>query len=509
MARQRRSSHILYYFFQLSLILTALPACTPNSVSSRDEVRITLGSPPASLDPRLATDATGMGISSLVFTALFHLDTKLGLVGELAESWSYKDLTYTFTLRPGLEFSNHLPVSAEDILFSFSEFMSPKSPFSSNFKMIEHIDAQYSEVKRELKIKLKNFSSSFLTDLRVIKILPKELILKNPQSFTSRPIGSGSFFIEKDDSNLIQLRARPSSLNLKPKIKTFSLYFVRDDYTRFLKLLTHEVDIAENEIDLRRVSEFTKHPEEFEVQKNPSLSMAYILINLRRDVFKDVRVRKALALALNRSDLIKYKLENLALPATSLLSPIHPMFNFELTNPGYDLMSAKDLLSKVVLPTEKISFKSSNAASAVENVSIIVNQFKKLGLQFKQQSYEWGTFYSDIKSGNFDLALSKWIGLVDADIYRQAFHSKETPPGRNRGFYKNESFDLIVDKALQTEDFAVRHKLYLEAQKIVFDELPIIPMWYDMDIAIVSRRIKNFHAYPSGDFQFANEIEKE
>ena len=110
---------------------------------------------------------------SMVFTALFHLDTNLGLVGELADSWSYKDLTYTFTLRPGLEFSNHLPVSAEDILFSFSEFMSPKSPFSSNFKMIEHIDAQYSEVERKLKIKLKSFSSSFLTDLRVIKILPK------------------------------------------------------------------------------------------------------------------------------------------------------------------------------------------------------------------------------------------------------------------------------------------------------------------------------------------------
>ena len=274
-------------------------------------------------------------------------------------------------------------------------------------------------------------------------------------------------------------------------------------------MLTHEVDIAENEIDLRRVSEFAKRSDEFDVQKNPSLTMTYILVNLKRDIFKNIKVRQALDLALNRSDLLNYKLENLALPATSLLSPIHPMFNTELKNPEHNLSEAKHLLAGLNLSQTPINFKSSNSASAVENLSVIVDQFKKLGLKFKQQSFEWGTFYSDIKSGNFDLALSKWVGLIDADIYRQAFHSQETPPGRNRGFFSDQRFDHIVEEALQTENFTKRKTLYLEAQKIVFDELPIIPLWYDLDIAIVSRRIKNFHAYPSGDFQFANEIEKE
>ncbi len=470
---------------------------------------MTLGSPPASLDPRLATDATGMGVAGLVFSALFHLDSHLRLVGEFADSWSYHDLTYHFSLRPGLTFSNHEPVTEEDILFSFSEFMNSKCPFSSNFKMIDNIEVEYTGLKHQLKIKLKKFSAAFLTDLRVIKILPKRIVQNDSFNFGVRPIGSGNFLIVKDDANLLQLKAREDSPLIKPKIKFLSFYFIRDDYTRFLKLLSHEVDIAENEIDLRRVGEFLKRSEEFEVQKNPSLSMTYLLINLKRDVFKDIKVRRALALALNRNDLLTYKFENLALPATSLLSPIHPMFNSALKNPQQNLAEAKLLLEGLNIFQTKISFKSSNAASAVENVSILVDQFKKLGLKFQQQSYEWGTFYSDIKTGNFDLALSKWIGLVDADIYRQAFHSSETPPGRNRGFFANAKLDQVVEQALQTEDFEKRRKLYLESQKIVFEELPIIPMWYDLDIAIFSRRIKNFHAYPSGDFQFANEIEKQ
>jgi peptide/nickel transport system substrate-binding protein len=471
-------------------------------------VIVALGAPPASLDPRIATDASGMGISSLVFTALFHLDPELKLVGEFAQAWSYRDLVYSFQLRPGLEFSNHQAVTSQDILFSFSEYMDPKCPFSSNFKMIEKVEVNYSKLGGELKIKLKEYSSSFLTDLRVIKILPQKLIVNSPQSFREHPVGSGNFEIMSDSSNDILLRARSTGSLIKPKIEKLDFKIIRDDYTRFLKLLSQEIDIAENEIDLRRINEFMKRPNEFEVQKIPSLSMAYLLINLRKDIFKNLKVRKALALALNRQDLIQYKLESLALPATSLLSPIHPMHNTGLVNPAFNLAEAIRLLSDVALPNRKISFKSSNAPNAVENASVIIDQFKKLGLKFEQQSFEWGTFYSDIKSGNFELATAKWIGLVDADIYRQAFDSKETPPGRNRGYYKNPKLDELVEKALKTEDFSKRRELYLEAQKIVFDDLPIIPLWYDLDVAIVSRRIKNFKASPAGDFMFANEITK-
>lgn len=485
-----------------------LSACTQKSPSPSDTLIVALGAPPASLDPRAATDASGMGISSLVFSALFHLDSQLKLVGEFAESWDYKNLTYSFRLKPGLEFSNHQKVTSDDILFSFSEYMNPKCPFSSNFKMIDKVEAEYSSSGGTLKVKLKEFSSSFLTDLRVIKILPQKLIQNSPQEFQNHPIGTGNFEISKDDSNDILLKARQSGTLLKASIQYVDFKIIRDDYTRFLKLLSQEIDIAENEIDLRRVSEFAKRTEDFEVQKIPSLSMAYILINLKKDIFQNLKLRRALNLALNRQDLISYKLEGMALPATSLLSPVHPMHNPTLVNPAFNLNEALKLVSEISLPTRKISFKSSNAPSAVENASVIVDQFKKLGLKFEQQSFEWGTFYSDIKSGNFELATSKWIGLVDADIYRQAFDSQETPPGRNRGYYKNSKVDELVEKALRTEDFTKRRELYFEAEKIIFEEIPVIPLWYDFDVAIISRRIHNFHASPSGDFLFANEVTK-
>ncbi len=508
---QRTSSSKFNYFFCLVALSSGLffaSSCTKNNPSPDDTVIVALGAAPASFDPRIATDAGGMGIASLVFTALFHLDHELKLVGEFAESWRYKNLEYTFHLRPGLEFSNGQMVKNEDILFSFSEYMNPKCPFSSNFKMVDKVEVDYTRAGGQLKIKMKEFSSSFLTDLRVIKILPQNLVQSSPQNFRDHPIGSGSFEMISENSNDILLKARSTGTLIKPRIQKLDFKIVRDDYTRFLKLLSQEIDIAENEIDLRRINEFLKRPKDFEVQKIPSLSMTYLLINLKKDIFQNLKVRKALNLALNRQDLIQYKLENLALPATSLLSPIHPMHNSAMTNPAFNLTEAIRLISEVGRPSRKISFKSSNAPSAVENSAVIVDQFKKLGLNFEQQSFEWGTFYSDIKSGNFELATSKWIGLVDADIYRQAFDSKETPPGRNRGYYKNSKLDDLVEKALRTEDFSKRRELYFEAQKIIFEDLPIIPLWYDLDVAIVSRRIENFKASPTGDFMFANEITK-
>ena len=125
---------------------------------------------------------------------------------------------------------------------------------------------------------------------------------------------------------------------------------------------------------------------------------------------------------------------------------------------------------------------------------------KRTGLTVQIQSYEWGTFYADVKKGNFQLATMRWVGTVDPDIYRMAFHSREKPPGRNRGSYANARLDQLLEEGTREEDVAKRKKIFLEVQKIVQDDLAIIPLWYDRQIAVAKKSVKDYQPDQTGEY---------
>ena len=95
----------------------------------------------------------------------------------------------------------------------------------------------------------------------------------------------------------------------------------------------------------------------------------------------------------------------------------------------------------------------------------------------------------------------KWVGLVSPDIYRISLHSSMVPPGRNRGYYNNPQFDSLVDQAYIEEDDQRRIQLYHQAQEIIIKDLPIIPLWYEKQVAIIHKRVKNYSLPVSGDFR--------
>ena len=137
----------------------------------------------------------------------------------------------------------------------------------------------------------------------------------------------------------------------------------------------------------------------------------------------------------------------------------------------------------------------------MENGKVIAQQLNKAGLKVKMESFEWGTFYSDVKNSNFQLATMRWVGVLDPDIYRLAFHSAETPPkGRNRGGYKNTELDTLLEEGLYVSDFNKRKGLYSKVQQTILKELPIIPLWYDEQVAVVHKRVKNYKVALNGDF---------
>lgn len=486
-------------FCTASLNLTLLTSCTkkngPKDVSS---LKIALSASPATLDPRRATDATGMRMVNLIFQGLVRLNERLEAEGDAAETWTYKDKTYRFVLKNDLRFQNNRPVSKEDIEFSFSEFMSERSPFSSAFKPIEQVKVSSENHRLIVEVKVKDYSAKFLTsDLPVIKILPKKEALDAGEIFGERPIGSGPLKVTAYDMQQVVFERVPHASLDSGLFNQFHFKVIRDDFTRSQKILKGEIDAAIAELPPDIVSRLQKkHSDELQILTYPGLSMTYILLNLKDPVLKELWVRKALSQAINRSELIEYKLLGLGEEATSILTPSNQFFNSDLKNPKFDLEAAKSQLKGI--PT--LSLKTSSNPSAIDHGKVIAYQLNQTGVKVTLNSFEWGTFYNDIKTGNFQMATMKWVGASDPDIYRIAFHSKELSPGRNRSYYINKELDQIMDQAFQIESFEKRKQSYQLIQKKIFDDYAIIPLWYETQAAVLRKGLSGYKTSPLSDY---------
>ena len=169
-----------------------------------------------------------------------------------------------------------------------------------------------------------------------------------------------------------------------------------------------------------------------------------------------------------------------------------------LKNLPFDIGKAKSIVSQMKLPVFEL--KTSNNPESLANGTTLANQWSQAGIKVNHRSFEWGTFYSDVKKGNFQLAIMRWVGISDPDIYRIAFHSKELPPGRNRGSYKNKNIDSWVEKGLRIMDPKKRIPYYYKVQKMILKDLAVIPLWYNQQVAIVSSRVKNYVPPAKGDY---------
>ena len=480
--------------------------------SQKQHVIVALGSEPRTLDPRRATDANGMRIVGLLFQSLVRIGPRLEIQPSAARTWSYKNKTYTFFIDKHLTFSNGRKINKEDILFSFEEYRSEKSPFSSAFEIIESVDVAEKAEQYVLSIKLKTESAKFLSsDLPVLKILPKTEVLSSGSDFQKQPIGTGLFRLETRDSSQLVLTARTNQTP-SPKINKVTFKIIRDDFTRFQKMLNKEIDIAQSEISFQKINYFLDKKNHFQVFRRPGLSMTYLLINFKDECLKKKDMREVMALSLNRLEIIQHKLNDFARIATTILGPNNFFFNKSVANLSYDPKKATEILSHLPVSCRQKTFslKTSNARSAMDHGKVLALQLKKAGLKIKMESFEWGTFYGDLNAGRFQLALLKWVGAIDPDIYRLAFHSKEHPPkGRNRGFYHNETLDQLLDQGITVMDREQRRIIYNQVQKIIHEDLVFIPLWHEDQITVVQKSILHYHLSDNGDFHYLTEVAKD
>ncbi|MEQ1875191.1 MAG: ABC transporter substrate-binding protein, partial [Bdellovibrionia bacterium] len=268
-------------FVILLLLFCPILGCTKSEIPDQHTLTVALSAAPATLDPRRTTDATGQRITSLIFNSLVRTGPDLRLAGDAADSWTYKDLKYTFNLKPGLTFSNGRRLTKEDVLYTFEEYKKAGGSFTSTLEPVKSVEVTESpDGALTIILNLSKFHAPLLDDLSAIKLLPKTEIVADSEAFARAPIGTGSYVLKKQDAQSIALEARENHPILAPRIKNLIFKVIQDDSTRHLKVLKGGIDIAQQELPLNKIAEFEKNSE-FRVVKFPGLSMNYILVNFK------------------------------------------------------------------------------------------------------------------------------------------------------------------------------------------------------------------------------------
>jgi peptide/nickel transport system substrate-binding protein len=288
---------------------------------------------------------------------------------------------------------------------------------------------------------------------------------------------------------------------------------VPDATTRALELRKGSADATINSLTPDTVLALSHEPS-LEVQHAPGTIVAYLGFNLRDPILKDVRVRQAIACAIDRQQMIDYLWRGQAEAARSVLPAQSWAYNGDVPICEHDPDRARSLLDTAgYAPQNGVRFHIAMKTSTDENtrlmVAVMQQQLRDVGIALDVRSYEFATFFADVVHGAFQMYGLRWLGgNEDPEIFDYAFHSTKFPPnGANRGYYDNPRVDSLIDHARVETDPSRRQALYAEAQLILAQDLPYINLWYLDNVLVHNRRARNFRLGTSGDYDFLRTAE--
>src|SRR5687767_8473714 len=494
------------------VLLAALAACNQRPPAS-DVITVAVLSSPNNLDPRLGSDETSQRIHQLVFDYLLVLDDKLRVIGGLATHWEQPDpLTYVVYLRKGVRFHDGHELTADDVVHTFGSFIDPSfiSPRKGAYRMLDRVEVLDPYTVR---FRLKEPFGSFPIQL-VMPVVPKGA---GPE-LRERPIGTGPYkFVSFAVDDNVTLTAFPDYFRGRPANDGVVLKVVPDEIMRALELRKGTVDMVVNDLSPDVIHQLAEE-RSVTIAEAPGTDYAYVGINMRDSVLKDVRVRYALGYAIHRQAIVDHLRRGLARPAIGILPPASWAFEEDVFQFSHDPAKAIALLEDAGYrdpdgdgpePRLRLTLKVSTNEFIRLQAAVIQQDLRQVGVELDVRSYEFATMYADVLKGNFQLFTLQWVGVSDPDMLRRVFHSKQMPPnGFNRGYYENPEVDRLIDAAMAAPTDDERRRLYGAAQRVVAEDAPYISLWYKTNIAVSRTNVEGVKLTPSAEFTFLRNVVK-
>jgi peptide/nickel transport system substrate-binding protein len=501
-------------WLSLFLLLLFLSSVSCSGHPPRDTLVMIIESSPTNLDPRVGTDAQSERIDELLFDPLVHRDEHFNMQPWVAERWEIPDpRTYVFHLRRGIRFHDGRPLTARDVKWTLDTIRNGSliSLKTTTYRLIERVDAPDDST---LILHLSEPDATLLYNLSdgAFGIVP----YGSGKELSRDPIGSGPFrFVEQEPDSRVVIQRNDSYWGTEPHVERVRFNVVPDTTTRALELRKGSADVAPSgSLSADMITTLRKDPK-LVVEQEPGTVLAYLAFNLRDPILKDVRVRQALAHAIDRGPMLRYLFGDQGRLAESVLPPQHWAYYDDVARYDYDPAKANAMLDAAGYPRRShgirfhLEMKTSTEETTRLMAAVLQQQLRKVGIALDIRTFEFATFYSDVERGSFQLYSLRWIGgNEDPDIFYYAFHSSSFPPKHaNRGYYTNPELDHLIDEGRTTVDQWRRKEIYARVQQILARDLPYINLWYFDNVVVHSSRVKNLQLNPPGNYDFLETVQ--
>lgn len=482
-------------FLLLAGSLAANFACTSKKaeLDRTEALKFLVWTPPLSLNPRTSIDGVGQQLGALLFRALTRLDQNLSPQADLASDWSVSQdgRTWIFLVKEGLADHSGQAITAERIVSCLENYRNgkPLSPLVAGFPDWIGTENQGARVL----LKLKNpdpYLAKNLSLLRYFRTSGSSEPCREPGE-GEEVIGSGIYRMKKwnahPESDALFVPAfHPAASELRPIHFTFN----RDDNSRALKLIRNQVDVVQNSLSLAKTRWIQKkYDDRYDVIEREGINVSYLAFNTEDALLSQSEVRRAIAHAIHRHEIVEHKFFGFGEVAGSFLSPLLPeSFQVQI---GEDLSKSRRLLDQAGFPENpdgkprmELSYKTTMVREGLETAQIIQKMLARVGIAVKLQVVEPAVFTASIQKGDFQLFSSRWVGVSDGSILYRTLHSKQN---LNRARYKNPEMDRILEKAIREPDSVRRTRLWRAVQEKMMDDLPYFPLWYWKNAVIVRK----------------------
>lgn len=494
------------------------------TVAAQEEqvLNLAIGSEPPTIDPALATDSTSGAIIKNVFEGLTAMNNEGEVLPAAAESWEVSEdgLTYTFTLRDGNVWSNGDPVTASDFEFAWKRVLNPEtaSQYASILYVLEGAEAYNSGEgeadavgvtavdEKTLEVKLANPTSFFLELTAFYTYMPVHQATVEADANWALDAGdayvsNGPFSLQEwaHSSHYVLVKSDSYWDAENVALDTVNVQIIEAESTANAEFQAGGIDylgspystVSLDAIDLYRANE--------ELNIAPYAAIYWYKLNTTDEVTSNVNIRKALALAIDRQGLVDNITKGGQLPALGLVPPTIAGFEDDrgyFADADYD--AAKEYLATGLEElgladaselTINISINTSEAHSTIAQF-IQEGWAQNLGINVNIDNTEWQVYLERLNVLDFQVARLGWIAdYNDASSFLDMYRTADS--GNNDTGWENEEFKSLIDQASAEQDPAVRTDLQLQAEAIIVDEMPVIPLYYYTNLYVVQDHVEN------------------
>lgn len=492
----------------------AIAACSRTGQTSApsDQLRVAVPINPTQLNPILEQNTIESFADGLIFDVLVTQDAQHHQVPDLAAQVptvanggiSKDGRTITYHLRRGVTWHDGAPFTSKDVKFSWQAVMNPANNVISRrgYDQVTAVDTpdDYTVVFHMKTLFAPAVDTIFGESDTPYRILPAHLLSKYPNlnqvPFNAAPIGTGPYkFARWQRSDRIVLTANTAYFRGAPKLRQLTLLIIPDDNTIAAQLRSHEVDLG-MELPGTTYRDLAGAPG---VVRQLALAPVYnsIDFNLSRPPLDDVRVRRALVMAIDRAGITRDDTFGTGTQATADLSPFYWAYDAALKPPPYDPNAAKTLLEAAgwhagpdgirIRNGQRLSLQlvygQGNSISRII-IAQVQQMLRKAGVDVQSKSYDYATLYAAAESGGilnggkFDLAVYSWVSGSDPDNSSQWTCGAIPPAGNNVTRYCTPEMEAAQHLALSTFDRSVRTKAYHTIEALLVRDAPAAFLYY-------------------------------